>query len=127
MLFILCTIIGIKETTRACCGTGEAPVNVNPLILCRASGIVNISCEHTANNVCSNPSEYVNWDGIHLMMLPIALFHKTSSLVDICNLFIISLLYATLVLHNSDITLALRFQAPFFPLLLTVKTQSLIQ
>jgi len=61
----LCTIIGIKETTRACCGTGEAPVNVHPLILCGASGNVNGTLV-TANNVCSNPSEYVNWDGIHL-------------------------------------------------------------
>ncbi len=40
-------------------------MNVNPLILCGASGNVNGTLV-TANNVRSNPSEYVNWDGIHL-------------------------------------------------------------
>ncbi len=101
-------------------------MNVNPLILCGASGIVNGTLV-TANNLCSNPSEYVNWDGIHLTDAAVALLHKTFSLVDICNFFIISLLYATLVSHNSSMTLALQFHIPFFPLLLTVKTQSLIQ
>ncbi|KAH8946803.1 hypothetical protein BDL97_11G005800 [Sphagnum fallax] len=56
---------GFTETTRACCGIGEGPTNVDPLILCGTSGLVNGKLI-TANNVCAHPNEYVNWDGIHL-------------------------------------------------------------
>lgn len=56
---------GFTETTRACCGIGEGPTNVDPLIPCGASGLVNGKLI-IANNVCANPNEYVSWDGVHI-------------------------------------------------------------
>ncbi|XP_072965376.1 GDSL esterase/lipase At5g45910-like [Typha angustifolia] len=39
----------------ACCG-GGGPYNFNPSAM----------CGHNGSNVCSNPSSFVDWDGIHL-------------------------------------------------------------
>lgn len=64
-LFLFCVTIGFTETTRACCGIGEGPTNVDPLIPCGASGLVNGKLI-IANNVCANPNEYVSWDGVHI-------------------------------------------------------------
>ncbi|KAF7143239.1 hypothetical protein RHSIM_Rhsim05G0087500 [Rhododendron simsii] len=45
-----------KETlTKACCGLGD-PYNFHPKETCTNQGV----------NVCSNPAEYVHWDGFHL-------------------------------------------------------------
>ncbi|KAI8554537.1 hypothetical protein RHMOL_Rhmol05G0106800 [Rhododendron molle] len=45
-----------KETlTKACCGFGD-PYNFRPKETCRNRGV----------DVCSNPAEYVHWDGFHL-------------------------------------------------------------
>ncbi|KAK1267900.1 GDSL esterase/lipase [Acorus gramineus] len=46
---------GFLNTFRACCG-GKGPYNFNPNIWCSAPGF----------NLCSDPSEYIDWDGIHL-------------------------------------------------------------
>ncbi|XP_062114923.1 GDSL esterase/lipase At3g48460-like [Humulus lupulus] len=46
---------GIKETFKACCGTGD-PYNFDVFSVC---GMPTISA-------CRNPSQYVNWDGVHL-------------------------------------------------------------
>ncbi|XP_062116057.1 GDSL esterase/lipase At3g48460-like [Humulus lupulus] len=46
---------GIKETFKACCGAGE-PYNFDVFSVC---GMPSISA-------CPNPSQYVNWDGVHL-------------------------------------------------------------
>ncbi|PKI72776.1 hypothetical protein CRG98_006861 [Punica granatum] len=47
---------GFKEgTLKACCG-GGGPYNFNN----------SARCGHTGSRACSNPSAYVNWDGIHL-------------------------------------------------------------
>ncbi|KAK1268722.1 GDSL esterase/lipase [Acorus gramineus] len=46
---------GFIDTLRACCG-GGGPYNFNPSILCADPGF----------NLCNNPSEFIDWDGIHL-------------------------------------------------------------
>ncbi|KAL5544005.1 hypothetical protein UlMin_007789 [Ulmus minor] len=46
---------GITEPFKACCGNGE-PYNFD----------VFQTCGTPAATVCSNPSQYINWDGVHL-------------------------------------------------------------
>ncbi|URE24766.1 lipid catabolic process [Musa troglodytarum] len=46
---------GMKEPLAACCG-GEGPYNVN----------FSVACGHPMSNLCSDPSTYVCWDGLHL-------------------------------------------------------------
>ncbi|XWS60324.1 hypothetical protein CRYUN_Cryun07bG0026300 [Craigia yunnanensis] len=46
---------GFKESFKACCGTGD-PYNFD----------VFNTCGNPSVNACSNPSEYINWDGVHL-------------------------------------------------------------
>ncbi|CAL9113210.1 unnamed protein product, partial [Musa acuminata var. zebrina] len=46
---------GMKEPLAACCG-GEGPYNFN----------VSVGCGHPMSNLCSDPSSYVSWDGLHL-------------------------------------------------------------
>lgn len=47
---------GFKETFSACCGSGEPPYNFTVFATC---GTPNAT-------VCANPSQYINWDGVHL-------------------------------------------------------------
>lgn len=44
-----------KEPLMTCCG-GGGPYNFN----------LNARCGHPGASACSDPSSYVNWDGIHL-------------------------------------------------------------
>ncbi|XP_022736757.1 GDSL esterase/lipase At3g48460-like [Durio zibethinus] len=46
---------GFKESFKACCGTGD-PYNFE----------VFNTCGNPSVTACSNPSEYINWDGVHL-------------------------------------------------------------
>ncbi|KAK1268720.1 GDSL esterase/lipase [Acorus gramineus] len=46
---------GFTESLKACCG-GEGPYNFSPSVLCGGTGF----------NLWSDPSEYIDWDGIHL-------------------------------------------------------------
>ncbi|KAK3439813.1 hypothetical protein EUGRSUZ_B00158 [Eucalyptus grandis] len=46
---------GFKESFRACCGTGE-PYHFTPFATCGTAFA----------DVCPRPSEYINWDGVHL-------------------------------------------------------------
>ncbi|KAJ8750385.1 hypothetical protein K2173_014300 [Erythroxylum novogranatense] len=48
--------LGFKETLKACCGSGGGPYNFDWSALCGDK-----SC-----TVCSNPNEYVSWDGQHM-------------------------------------------------------------
>ncbi|KAJ4794636.1 GDSL esterase/lipase [Rhynchospora pubera] len=45
----------VKEPLRICCG-GGGPYNYNSSAICGQPGV----------SACSNPSTYINWDGIHL-------------------------------------------------------------
>lgn len=47
---------GIKELFKACCGSNSAPYNFDILSTCGSSMATS----------CPNPSEYINWDGVHL-------------------------------------------------------------
>ncbi|CAI9112992.1 OLC1v1013508C1 [Oldenlandia corymbosa var. corymbosa] len=47
---------GITELFKACCGYSSAPYNFD----------VFNTCGTTMATSCKNPSEYVNWDGVHL-------------------------------------------------------------
>ncbi|KAF3437240.1 hypothetical protein FNV43_RR19993 [Rhamnella rubrinervis] len=49
------TPYGIKERFKACCGSGE-PYNYNVFGVCGTPSAT----------ACQNPSQYVNWDGVHL-------------------------------------------------------------
>lgn len=46
---------GFKESFKACCGTGE-PYNFE----------VFNTCGNPSVTACSNPAQYINWDGVHL-------------------------------------------------------------
>ncbi|XVF49710.1 hypothetical protein PTKIN_Ptkin04bG0035100 [Pterospermum kingtungense] len=46
---------GFKESFKACCGTGD-PYNFDVFNTCGTPSVA----------ACSNPSEYINWDGVHL-------------------------------------------------------------
>ncbi|KAF8389967.1 hypothetical protein HHK36_024487 [Tetracentron sinense] len=50
---------GFKESEKfkACCGYGGGPYNYSPLVFCG---------QNPAAKACSNPREYMSWDGIHL-------------------------------------------------------------
>ncbi|GLU12764.1 hypothetical protein SLE2022_294230 [Rubroshorea leprosula] len=47
---------GFKERFKACCGTGDPPYNFS----------VFATCGTPSATACRNPSEYINWDGVHL-------------------------------------------------------------
>ncbi|KAB5525089.1 hypothetical protein DKX38_022838 [Salix brachista] len=47
---------GFKEPFMACCGTGGPPYNFEVFSTCGTSNA----------STCSNPSQYINWDGVHL-------------------------------------------------------------
>lgn len=47
---------GFKESFKACCGSGDEPYNFD----------VFATCGTDSATVCKNPSQYINWDGVHL-------------------------------------------------------------
>ncbi|KAK0587914.1 hypothetical protein LWI29_031200 [Acer saccharum] len=47
---------GFKEAFKACCGSDEPPYNFS----------VFATCGSPNTSVCPNPSQYINWDGVHL-------------------------------------------------------------
>ncbi|KAL2461510.1 GDSL esterase/lipase [Abeliophyllum distichum] len=54
---------GLKYGTKACCGEGGGAYNFNPKVSCGNSKIIN---GQTLNaTACSDPYNYVSWDGIH--------------------------------------------------------------
>eukprot|EP00246_Nothoceros_aenigmaticus_P004140 TRINITY_DN1553_c0_g1_i3.p1 TRINITY_DN1553_c0_g1~~TRINITY_DN1553_c0_g1_i3.p1 ORF type:complete len:171 (-),score=5.49 TRINITY_DN1553_c0_g1_i3:218-730(-) len=53
---------GLTNTLQACCGT-DGPYNFDLSLPCGRSKVVDgVECFY---NLCTNPAEYVNWDGIH--------------------------------------------------------------
>jgi phospholipase/lecithinase/hemolysin len=50
------TKYGFKEVFRVCCGSGDSPYNFDVFATC---GTPNAT-------VCTSPSQYINWDGVHL-------------------------------------------------------------
>ncbi|KAL2480264.1 GDSL esterase/lipase [Abeliophyllum distichum] len=54
---------GLKYGTKACCGEGGGAYNFNPKVFCGNNKIIN---RQTLNaTACSDPYNYVSWDGIH--------------------------------------------------------------
>lgn len=47
---------GFKEAFKVCCGSGEGPYNYEFFSVCGSP----------SSNPCPNPSQYINWDGVHL-------------------------------------------------------------
>ncbi|XP_065873852.1 GDSL esterase/lipase At3g48460 [Euphorbia lathyris] len=47
---------GFKEPFKACCGSGDPPYNF---------AVFNV-CGMPSAKACRNPSQYINWDGVHL-------------------------------------------------------------
>ncbi|XP_059657282.1 GDSL esterase/lipase At3g48460 [Cornus florida] len=47
---------GFQELFKACCGSGGGPYNFD----------VFAACGSPASSSCENPSQYINWDGVHL-------------------------------------------------------------
>ena len=47
---------GLKEAFKACCGSGGDPYNFDGSATCGSSSAT----------ACPNPSQYINWDGVHL-------------------------------------------------------------
>ncbi|XP_057970417.1 GDSL esterase/lipase At3g48460 [Malania oleifera] len=47
---------GFREPFKACCGSGGGPYNF----------AVYAACGSPSSSSCANPSQYINWDGVHL-------------------------------------------------------------
>ncbi|KAL8141999.1 hypothetical protein V2J09_015031 [Rumex salicifolius] len=47
---------GVKEKFKACCGYGGGPYNYVPFM----------ACGSPSASACTDPKEYINWDGVHL-------------------------------------------------------------
>lgn len=54
---------GLKYGTKACCGHGGGPYNFDPTVSCGNSE--NINNKILTATACSDPYNYVSWDGIH--------------------------------------------------------------
>ncbi|KAL7002429.1 hypothetical protein U1Q18_003582 [Sarracenia purpurea var. burkii] len=54
---------GLKYGTRACCGYGGGPYNFDPKVYCGNTKVINGS--FVTATACSDPHNYVSWDGIH--------------------------------------------------------------
>ncbi|XP_038906780.1 GDSL esterase/lipase At4g01130 isoform X2 [Benincasa hispida] len=54
---------GLKYGTKACCGHGGGPYNFDPTLFCGNSK--NINNKILTATACSDPYNYVSWDGIH--------------------------------------------------------------
>ncbi|XP_031504395.1 GDSL esterase/lipase At4g01130 isoform X1 [Nymphaea colorata] len=54
---------GLKYGTRACCGHGGDPYNFDPRVFCGNTKVINGST--VTASACSDPQNYVSWDGIH--------------------------------------------------------------
>ncbi|KAK9757238.1 hypothetical protein RND81_01G150900 [Saponaria officinalis] len=50
------TKYGFKEAFKVCCGSGGGDFNYDFFSACGSAG----------SSSCSNPSQYINWDGVHL-------------------------------------------------------------
>ncbi|XP_018827866.2 GDSL esterase/lipase At4g01130 [Juglans regia] len=54
---------GLQYGTKACCGHGGGVYNFDPRLYCGNSKMINGSI--VTATVCSDPQNYVSWDGIH--------------------------------------------------------------
>lgn len=59
---------GLKEPFKACCGSGSGPYNFD----------VFAACGSPVSRSCTDPSVYINWDGVHLTE---AMYKAVSNLV----------------------------------------------
>ncbi|KAL0464877.1 UNVERIFIED_CONTAM: GDSL esterase/lipase [Sesamum latifolium] len=55
---------GMQHGTTACCGYGGGSYNYNQQVFCGYSKVVN--GQTVTASACSDPQNYVSWDGIHL-------------------------------------------------------------
>lgn len=53
--YFVCLSIGLKYSTKACCGHGGGDYNFDPKAL----------CGNMLASACEDPQNYVSWDGIH--------------------------------------------------------------
>lgn len=56
-------IPGLKYGTKACCGYGGGAYNFNPQVYCGVSKVINGA--EVTGTACSDPQNYVSWDGVH--------------------------------------------------------------
>ncbi|KAL0397969.1 UNVERIFIED_CONTAM: GDSL esterase/lipase [Sesamum calycinum] len=54
---------GMKYGTKACCGYGGGAYNFNPQVFCGNTKLIN--GQNLTATACSDPHNYVSWDGIH--------------------------------------------------------------
>ncbi|XP_068658945.1 GDSL esterase/lipase At1g54790 [Aristolochia californica] len=54
---------GFEQPMQVCCGSGGAPLNYDSRITCGQTK--NLNGTSVTVKACQDPSEYVNWDGIH--------------------------------------------------------------
>ncbi|PIN01561.1 Alpha-L-fucosidase [Handroanthus impetiginosus] len=55
---------GLQQGITACCGYGGGSYNFDPRVFCRIS--TEINGQRVTATACSDPQNYVSWDGIHL-------------------------------------------------------------
>ncbi|CAI9763830.1 unnamed protein product [Fraxinus pennsylvanica] len=55
---------GMQHGLTACCGQGGGDYNFNPQVFCGSSKVIN--GQTVTATACSDPQNYVSWDGIHL-------------------------------------------------------------
>ncbi|XP_065631332.1 GDSL esterase/lipase At4g01130 [Quercus suber] len=57
------TFYGLRYGTKACCGHGGGTYNFDPNLYCGNTKVINGST--VTATACSDPKNYVSWDGIH--------------------------------------------------------------
>ncbi|KAK8940247.1 GDSL esterase/lipase [Platanthera guangdongensis] len=85
---------GLLYGTRACCGYGGGDYNFDPRLYC--GNTKDINGRSVTAMACSDPQNYVSWDGIHAseasnklltsVILNGSIFYPPFSLSDLCNL-----------------------------------------
>lgn len=55
--------VGLKYGTKACCGHGSGAYNFDPNVYCGNTKVIN--GKTVTATPCSDPYNYVSWDGIH--------------------------------------------------------------
>lgn len=62
-VILYCSETGLKYGTKACCGYGGGDYNFDPRVYCGNTKVINGST--VTGEACSDPYNYVSWDGIH--------------------------------------------------------------
>ncbi|CAL5397733.1 unnamed protein product [Camellia sinensis] len=86
---------GLKYGPRACCGYVDGDYNFDPKVYCGNTKVINGST--LTATACSDPYNYVSWDGIHATRLQTSLSHM---LFSMALTLILHFLFISFVISN---------------------------